>query len=56
VQAEQDTFFDLLAWRTRLCRAITASAFSKARSHLFANMFDPLNAKLLRLVNEGISA
>lgn len=56
VQAELDAFFALLARRTRLCRVITASAFSKARSHLFANVFDPLNAELLRLVDEGIPA
>lgn len=43
VQAELDAFFALLERRSRLCRVITASAFSKARSHLFANAFDPLN-------------
>lgn len=33
---------------------MTASAFSKARSHLLANVFDPLNTELLRLVDEVI--
>jgi hypothetical protein len=54
VQAELDSFFALLERRSRLCRVITTSAFSKARSHLFANVFDPLNAELLRLVDEHI--
>lgn len=54
VQAELDSFFALLAGRTRLCRAITASAFSKARSHLVANLFEPLNTELLRLVDEVV--
>ena len=45
---------DRLAGRTRLCRAITASAFSKARSHLVANLFEPLNTELLRLVDEVV--
>lgn len=31
-----------------------ASAFSKARSRLWANVFDPLNAELLRLVDEHL--
>ena len=34
VQGELDTFFAVLARRIRLSRVITASAFSKARSHL----------------------
>ncbi|MBL0351619.1 MAG: hypothetical protein IPP03_02585 [Dechloromonas sp.] len=54
VQAELDSCFALLAGRTRLCRAITASAFSKARSHLVANLFEPLNTELLRLVDEVV--
>lgn len=56
MQTELDSFFALLARRTRLSRVITASAFSKARSHLFANVFDPLNSELLRLVDECIPA
>jgi hypothetical protein len=56
VQTELDSFFALLAQRTRLSRVITASAFSKARSRLVANIFDPLNAELLRLVDESIPA
>ncbi len=56
VQTELDSFFALLARRTRLSRVITASAFSKARSRLFANVFDPLNSELLRLVDECIPA
>ena len=55
VQAEFDSFFALLAGRTRLCRVITASAFSKARRHLLVNPFDPLNVELLRLVDEVMS-
>lgn len=39
-----------------MSRVITASAFSKARSHLFAHVFDPLNSELLRLVDECIPA
>jgi len=54
VQTELDAFFALLARRTRLCREVTASAFSKARSHLRANIFDPLNDELLRLVDEHL--
>jgi hypothetical protein len=34
---------------------VTASAFSKARGRLFANLFDPLNDELLRLVDESIA-
>ena len=56
VQVELDTFFALLERRTRLCRVVTASAFSKARSHLFAHVFDQLNGELLRLVDETIAA
>lgn len=56
MQTELDSFFALLAQRTRLSRVITASAFSKARSRLVANIFDPLNAELLRLVDECIPA
>jgi len=56
VQVELDAFFALLDRRTRLCRVVTASAFSKARSRLFANVFDPLNDELLRLVDECIPA
>jgi len=51
VQVELDAFFALLARRTRLSRVVTASAFSKARSHLWANVFDPLNDELLRLID-----
>ena len=54
VQGELDAFFTLLARRTRLSRGVTASAFSKARSRLFANVFDPLNTELLRLVDEAL--
>jgi hypothetical protein len=54
VQLELDAFFALLNQRTRLCRMVTASAFSKARSRLFANLFNPLNDELLRLVDEAI--
>ncbi len=56
MQTELDSLFALLAQRTRLSRVITASAFSKARSRLVANIFDPLNAELLRLVDESIPA
>ena len=55
-QAELDAFFALLERRTRLCRVVTASAFSKARSRLLADVFDPLNAELLRLVDQHIPA
>ncbi len=54
VQVELDAFFALLSRRTRLSRVVTASAFSKARSHLRANVFDPLNDELLRLVDEHL--
>lgn len=54
MQVELDAFFALLDRRTRLCRVVTASAFSKARHRLFANVFDPLNTELLRLVDECI--
>lgn len=56
VQGELDAFFALLARRARLCRVVTASAFSKARSRLFADVFDPLNRELLRLVDESLTA
>ena len=56
VQMELDAFFALLANRVRLSRVMTASAFSKARRHLLANVFDPLNSELLRLVDESIPA
>jgi hypothetical protein len=56
VQGELDAFFALLARRARLCRVVTASAFSKARSRLFADVFDPLNIELLRLVDESLTA
>lgn len=56
MQVELDAFFALLERRTRLCRVVTSSAFSKARSHLVANVFDPLNAELLRLVDEHLPA
>jgi hypothetical protein len=39
-----------------LCRAVTASAFSKARSRLWAHCFEPLNAELLRLVDAHLPA
>jgi hypothetical protein len=55
VQGELDAFFALLDRRTRLARVITASAFSKARGRGFANLFDPLNAELLLLVDESIA-
>lgn len=55
VQVELDHFFAVLDQRTRLCRVITASAFSKARSHLWANVFDLLNTELLRLVDETMT-
>ncbi len=51
VQGELDAFFALLARRSRLCRVVTASAFSKARSRLRADVFDLLNTQLLRLVD-----
>jgi len=51
VQVELDAFFALLSRRTRLSREVTASAFSKARSRLRANVFDLLNDELLRLVD-----
>lgn len=54
VQGELDAFFTLLARRTRLSRVVTASAFSKARTRLYANVFDPLNTELLRLVDETL--
>lgn len=56
MQTELDAFFALLAGRVRLSRVITASAFSKARSHLLGNVFDSLNSELLRLVDESIAA
>lgn len=46
----------MLERRTRLCRVVTASAFSKARNRLFAHVFDPLNDELLRLVDECVPA
>ncbi|MDP3639110.1 MAG: hypothetical protein U0989_04380 [Azonexus sp.] len=52
MQTELDSFFALLARRTRLSRVVNASAFSKARSHLFANVFDPLNSELLRQIED----
>lgn len=51
MQVELDAFFAVLARRIRLSRVVTASAFSKARSHLRANVFDPLNDELLRLID-----
>ncbi len=56
MQVELDAFFALLGQRTRLCRIVSASAFSKARSRLLANLFDPLNTELLRLVDECVPA
>ncbi len=56
MQTELDAFFALLAGQVLLSRVITASAFSKARSHLFAHVFDSLNSELLRLVDESIAA
>lgn len=56
MQVELDAFFALLGRRTRLCRQVSASAFSKARSRLSAHVFEPLNAELLRLVDEAIPA
>ncbi len=56
MQVELDAFFALLGRRTRLCRKVSASAFSKARSRLSANVFEPLNAELLRLVDDCILA
>lgn len=53
VRAELDTFLER---RIRLYRVVTASAFSKARSHLFAHVFDQLNGELLHLVDETITA
>ena len=54
MQVELDAFFALLTRRTRLSRVVTASTFSKARSHLWANVFDPLNDELLRLVDSHL--
>jgi hypothetical protein len=48
VQGELDAFFSLLARRSQLVRVVTASAFSKARGRLWANVFDLLNTELLR--------
>jgi hypothetical protein len=48
VQAELDAFLALLDQRTRLCRVVNASAFSKARSRLVGNV------KLLRLADERL--
>lgn len=56
VQGELDAFFSLLARRSQLYRVVTASAFSKARGRLWANVFDPLNTELLRLIDEGLPA
>jgi Transposase DDE domain len=56
VQGELDAFFSLLARRSQLVRVVTASAFSKARGRLWANVFDPLNTELLRLIDEGLPA
>ena len=50
VQAELDSFFALLRQKMRLSRAVSAAAFAKARSHLFATVFDSLNAELVRLI------
>lgn len=52
VQCELDAFFAHLTRRSRLCRVITASAFSKARSRLRADVFDQLNTALLRRVDD----
>lgn len=52
VQGELDAFFAHLTRRSRLCRVITASAFSKARSRLRADVFDQLNTALLRRVDD----
>ena len=56
MQGELDAFFSLLARRSQLVRVVSASAFSKARGRLWANVFDPLNTELLRLVDEGLPA
>ena len=53
VQGELDAFFSLLARRSQLVRVVSASAFSKARGRLWANVFDPLNTELPRLIDEG---
>jgi len=54
VQAELDAFFALLQQRTKLVRVVTAAAFSKARSHLFATTFDAVNSELLRLIEHSV--
>ena len=56
VQGELDAFFSLLARRSQLVRVVSASAFSKARGRLWADVFDPLNTELLRLIDEGLPA
>ena len=56
VQGELDAFFANLHGRSRLIREVSASAFSKARHRLFANVFDPLNAELLRQVDHQVAA
>ena len=53
VQGELDAYFSLLARRSQLVRVVSASAFSKARGRLWANVFDPLNTELPRLIDEG---
>jgi len=54
VQAELDAFFALLEQRTKLVRVVTAAAFSKARSHLFATTFEAVNSELLRLIEQSV--
>lgn len=56
VQGELDAFFSLLARRSQLVRVVSASAFSKARGRLWANVFEPLNTELPRLIDEGLPA
>ena len=54
VQAELDAFFALLQQKTSLCRMVSAAAFAKARSHLFADVFDTVNGEFLRLVEAHV--
>ena len=51
VQGELDAFFSCLRGRIRLFQEVSASAFSKARHRLTFDVFDRLNAELLRQVD-----
>ena len=56
MQGELDVFFANLRGRTRLLREVSASAFSKARHRLRANLFDTLNNELLRHVDTQVGS